>query len=82
MPRFYFHVSNASGFTEDQQGREMRDLKAAHAAALQDARAMMAEELMKGEIDLGSFIEIEDENHKLMFTLTFHEAVSVKSTRR
>ena len=82
MPLFYFHVSNAAGFTEDREGREYADLKAAHAAALKEARTMMADELLQGEIDLGSFIEIEDHNHKLLFTLTFHEAVSVKSTRR
>ena len=38
----------------------------------------MADELMRGEIDLSSFIEVEDDAHQLLFTISFEEAVSVK----
>ena len=53
-------------------------MKAAHAAALKDARSIMCEDLSRGTLDLASFIEVEDENRKLLFTLTFDEAVDVK----
>ena len=81
VPRFYFHLSNARGSTKDMVGREFPNLQAAHAAALSDARSLMSQEILLGEIDFGSFIQIHDQNNKLLLTLTFHEAVKVKSTR-
>ena len=81
VPRFYFHLGDAEGLTKDIVGRELPNLQAAHAAALHDARSLMAEEIILGEIDFGSFIQIHDQNHKRLLTLTFHEAVKVKSTR-
>jgi hypothetical protein len=79
VSRFYFHVCNGSGFTEDGEGRELPDLEAARAVALAGARDIMAAEMLRGEIDLGSFIEVEDEEHRLLFILTFDEAVSIKA---
>lgn len=77
VPRFYFHVCNGNGFVEDEEGRDLPDREAARVEALAGARDIMAAELLNGEIDLGSFIEVEDESHLLLFTLTFEEAVNV-----
>jgi len=34
MPRFYFHVCNGNGFTEDEEGQELADVEAARARAV------------------------------------------------
>ena len=77
VPRFYFHGCNGNGFVEDEEGRILASTEAARSEALTGARDIMAGEMMRGEIDLGSFIEVEDETHQLLFTLTFEEAVKV-----
>jgi hypothetical protein len=77
MPRFYMHISNGRGFLEDQEGIELADEDAARAEALAGARDLMAGELRNGELDLSSFIEVEDEAHRLLFTLHFSEAVKL-----
>lgn len=78
MPRFYFHVCNGYGFTEDHEGQELADEAAARAQAIKSAREVMAGDLRSGELDLSSFIEVEDNQHELLFTLTFEDAVTLK----
>ena len=77
MPRFYFHISNGHGFIEDEEGVELPDEAAARSQALAAARDVMASDLREGRLDLTSFIEVEDEAHRLLLTLTFADAVSV-----
>lgn len=38
----------------------------------------MAADVQRGELDLASFIEVEDEDHRWLFTLTFAEALQVR----
>ncbi|HEX8572295.1 MAG TPA: hypothetical protein VF759_06050 [Allosphingosinicella sp.] len=77
MPRFYFHVCNGNGFTEDQEGRDFPDLEAARAEAVRTAREIMASEVKRGMLDLSSFIEIEDSEHQLKYTLGFEDVLDL-----
>jgi Domain of unknown function (DUF6894) len=77
MPRFYFHVGNGNGFTEDEEGRELPDLESARAEAIRAARDIMASDVRSGALDLSSFIEIEDADHRLRHTLSFEDAVDL-----
>lgn len=79
MPRYYMHVCNGNGFVEDQEGVELADRNAARAKAIEAARDVMAGDLRRGELDLSSFIEVEDEGHELLFTLHFADAVKLTS---
>ncbi len=79
MPRFYMHVCNGNGFVEDEEGVELADGDAARAKAIEAARDIMASDLRRGELDLSSFIEVEDEAHGLVFTLHFSDAVKLTS---
>jgi hypothetical protein len=77
VPRFYFHVCNGNGFTEDEEGSEHKDVSAARTNAVRGLRDIMASELKAGDLNLGSFIEIEDEKHQLVMTVPFADAVTV-----
>lgn len=77
MPRFFFHVCNGNGFTEDEEGRELSDEAAARLVALAGARDIMAEEMRAGQLDPASFIEVEDSQHRHLFTLLFSDAYTV-----
>jgi len=78
VPRYYLHICNGSGFVEDEEGQELADDEAARAQAIASARDIMAAEMRTGELDLSSFIEIEDERRSLLFTITFAEAVKIR----
>lgn len=79
MPRFYFHLCNGSGFNEDTEGQEFPDEAAARKEAVRGLRDVSAGEMMRGEMNVGSFIQIEDENHNLLMTVEFGEAVRVSN---
>ena len=77
MPRFYMHVCNGNGFAEDEEGRELADAETARSEAIAAVRDVMANDLRGGELDISSFIEVEDENKKLLFTVQFTDAVRI-----
>jgi hypothetical protein len=79
MPHYYLHVCNGSGFTEDTEGQDFADAEAARSAAIKGIRDIMSEELRKGEINIASFVEIEDEARELIRVVPFTEAVDVRS---
>lgn len=81
MPRYYFHVCNGSGFTEDEEGKELPDEEAARKEAILGLRDIGAGELRLGEMNLGSFIEVEDEAHRLVMTVNFSDAVRIANER-
>ncbi len=80
VPLYFFHVCNGDGFTEDEEGRELRDLAAARREAIKDARSIMADELQQGVMNLASFIEIE-EGGELRMTVPFSDAFEVSDNR-
>lgn len=77
MPRYFFHVCNGNGFTQDEEGRELPDEAAARSAALAGARDIMAEEMRAGQLNPASFIEVEDSEHRHLFTLPFSDAYTI-----
>ena len=82
MPRYFFHVCNGNGFTEDEEGQEVADLEAARVVALRAARDIMASDVQRGMLDLSSFIEIEDADKRLVHTLGFEQAVDMTERHR
>jgi hypothetical protein len=79
MARYYMHSCNGHGFTEDEVGIELPDRQAAMRKAVEAARDIMSHDVRSGILDLTSFIEVEDEQHNLIFTLTFLEAVTISN---
>jgi hypothetical protein len=77
VPRYYMHMSDGHRFVEDHEGRDLPDDETARQEAVKGARDVMASELRGGQLDLSSFIEVEDETRKLLFTVTFAEAVKI-----
>ena len=77
MPRFFFHLYN-DVFAADEEGRELPDADAARAVAVAEAREMMADGVLKGEITLSHRIEIADESGAVVGTVAYRDAVAVK----
>jgi hypothetical protein len=77
MPRYKFHVFN-DDHTLDGEGRDFPDIAEARAYAIDCAREIMAEDLkIKGEINLGHWIEIEDEQGEIE-VVPFAEAIKIR----
>lgn len=79
MPRYFFHVCNGDGFTQDPAGAELPSADAARAEAIRIARGIMADEMQSGQMNLASFVEIEDAEGEHLCTVTFPEAVEIET---
>lgn len=76
MPRYRFDVFN-DDHTVDEIGKELPDLGAARAHAIEAARDIMSDELKtRGQINLSHWIEIEDERGD-MHVVQFRDAVTI-----
>lgn len=75
MPRFYFNVFN-DVVTIDEEGVDLPDQRAAEAQAQVAAAELIAEQLKAGEkLNLNHRIEIEDADHRIVYTLPFRALV-------
>ena len=81
VPIFYLHIWNGGGFVEDTEGQELPDAEAARKMAVEGLRDILAGELRNGDLNTASFIEIEDEQRRLVRTVSFEEAVRVTDNR-
>ena len=80
MPRYRFHLYNDIE-TIDEEGRDFPDLAAAHSEAIDNARGLMAADITgKGEINLGHWIELEDDEGEVVI-VNFRDAVTIKNFR-
>ncbi|HEX8467415.1 MAG TPA: hypothetical protein VF620_06395 [Allosphingosinicella sp.] len=78
MPRFFFHVFD-DAVIRDEEGIELADAEAARRTALEGARAMMCEQLVKGRLSLHHRVEVEDEEGGAVLTLRFGDAVEIET---
>ena len=77
MPRFFFHLYNDM-VVMDEEGRELPDAETARAVAVKEARQMMMEAVLKGDVVLSHRIVIEDESGSIIASVAYRDAVDVK----
>lgn len=78
---FYFHICDGHNFDEAQEGRDLPDRKTARHAAIDGLRDILAHAVCDGDANLAAFIEVEDENHELLFIVSVEDAVKLRSER-
>jgi hypothetical protein len=79
MQRYYFHLHNDLD-VPDLEGKELADLEAARGHAIVMARFEIGEAAkLDGRIMMSHRIDIEDEQGKVLLSVSFVEAVSVTS---
>ena len=77
MALYYFHLIDGHQTLIDPEGRNVVDPAQLGVIALGEARAMMAQDVLGGRIPLNQFIEVRDENGKLIHQLSFRDAVTI-----
>jgi hypothetical protein len=79
MPRFFFHVRDALGYAEDDEGLELPGTAEAHEAAVAGARSLLSAEITVGALDLRGSIEVADEAGSLIETIRYEDVVAVRT---
>jgi CRP-like cAMP-binding protein len=75
VPRYFFNIRNGNGLTEDEEGRDFPDAGTARLEALKGVRAIVAEEVKEGRLDLAGQVEITDEAGGPVLEVPFGEAL-------
>lgn len=78
MPRFFFNLYDDLEVL-DPDGVELPDLEAARACGLKNARAIAADQVLRGKLDLRHRIEIADEFGQVLRTIPFADAIAIAS---
>ena len=74
---YYFHLTDGHQTLIDPEGRKVEDPAQIHAMALEEARAMIAQDALGGRIRLNQYIDVRDEHEKLVHQLSFRDAVTI-----
>lgn len=77
MALYYFHLCDGREVIIDPDGREIADPANVSDYALKEARAMIAQDALAGKIMLNQYIEVRDENGRLIHQISFRDAVTV-----
>ena len=77
MGRYFFHLHDRTGRTEDQLGREVADLGDARSRAIKAARGIIQADVGSGIVDLTATIEVTDAEGGVVLTLPFGEAIEL-----
>jgi hypothetical protein len=74
---YFFHLCDGGDTLLDPEGREIGDESAIPGMAIRDARGIISQEALNGEIDFSMSIQVRDEAGGLVHQLRFRDAVTV-----
>ena len=77
MPLYYFHLRNGEDILLDEDGRELLSMREIEVAALQEARAIISHDALRGRIDLAYHIDVQDRSGETLHSLRFRDAVNI-----
>ena len=77
MERYHFNLHERSGFVQDEEGRELPGMAEVRSEALKGVRSLVAEDAIRGRIDLSGRIEVLDSKGLVVFALSFGDAVEL-----
>ena len=77
MPLYFFHVYD-EGTDLDVEGVDLSDAEEAYRQAINSARALAADDVLKGRLRLQSRIDVADEAGQVVHSVWFGNAVNVE----
>jgi hypothetical protein len=77
MAVYFFHLCNDHNVLLDREGRELEGEQAIAALALIEARAIIGDDALHGQIDLTQHLDVEDAKRNVVYRLDFRDAVAL-----
>ena len=78
MSRYFLHIHNSHGDAEDDEGLDADSLAEVRERAVSGIRSLLASEAANGEINFNGRIDISNEAGKVLLSVPFTDALSVK----
>jgi hypothetical protein len=76
MALYFFHLRNHADVLLDPEGRHLDERNIA-AAALSEARAIIAADVHSGHVDLDQNIEVENSTGAVIHRISFDDAIKI-----
>ena len=77
MPRYFFHIKSDDDFVEDPEGVELTGDVEARQEAIDAAREILAERVLKGDVIDGHVFEVCDAKGTKLFSLPFRDVLNL-----
>ena len=78
---YFFDVQNGDGSAPDDEGIDLPDAQTARARAIEGARSMLAEMVLRrGELDLNGAVTIRDASGAVIDVVSFSHSVSITTS--
>jgi len=78
MPRYYFNIVDDKKTIRDLEGTELPSVGLARDEAIEAARELLADKVLKGELIDGQEFEIFDSSGNKLLTVPFKDALKLK----
>lgn len=75
-PRYFFHIQDGTKTVWDREGVELKNLDEVREEAMQSAREIMNEQVLKGEAPKERVFIVEDEKGETVLTFPFKLALT------
>ena len=79
MACYFFHLCDGGDQLIDPDGREIVDPSRIPGLAMKEARSCISHDALDGRIEMGQWIEVRDEDDRLIYFLRFRDAVAISS---
>lgn len=80
MQRFFLHIVTGEEEIRDSEGQLLPNLEAARAEAIAGARSILSQEVLLGVLPLDERIDIADEKGDVLLSVSFLEAINIRTT--
>jgi hypothetical protein len=77
VAHYFFHFRDGRSLLRDGEGRDLASVARMRMAALAEARSMIADDVLHGNVHLDPRIEVEDSSGAAVYSLAFADAVTV-----
>ncbi len=77
MSHYYFHLHDGAELLVDHEGVDLPDVDAVIRSTLDQARSILASDVLAGELELHLSIEVTDEAGIVVHALQFQDAVTI-----
>lgn len=78
MPRYFFHVDEATGTILDEEGVDLRNEQEARQEAILGVRELMAEALRQGKVLNGRTMRVTDESGREVTRVAFRDVLRLE----
>lgn len=75
--RYFFHLHESDGVTQDIEGQPSPDAASARLLAVQSARQLLSHKVAEGVLDLCGGIEVVDSATEERFFVAFREVIEI-----